>query len=176
MYNLHVILHPTDFSRNSQHALKVACRLARRNKARLILLHVAPPLPNDWAGSSLSLLQSYKGRCELETALRRLKCEGLQPERLLRTGTPAPVIVRVAKELNADLIVMGQPQPGWLRWLIDERVAETVARTAPCAVLVAAKHNAKVEAQSDGAPSYSENKGRLDRQPQFAAGDRGWRS
>src|SRR5437870_7077268 len=36
------ILHPTDFSRNSESAFHMACALARDYGARLVLLHVKP--------------------------------------------------------------------------------------------------------------------------------------
>ena len=36
------ILHPTDFSRQSEYALGLACGLARDHGARLVLLHVVP--------------------------------------------------------------------------------------------------------------------------------------
>jgi hypothetical protein len=36
-----IVLHPTDFSPNSQLACQLACELAHERDARLILLHVA---------------------------------------------------------------------------------------------------------------------------------------
>lgn len=137
MKDLNVILHPTDFSANAQAALEVACGLARERGARLIVLHVAPPLPAQWTGSGLSLLYSQKHWWDAEAKLRRVECGPLQPERMLRTGEPAPIIVSVAKQVNADLIVIGQPQASRWRWLVEERVAQAVARTAPCPVLIA---------------------------------------
>lgn len=143
MKDLNIILHPTDFSANTKPALELACGLARDRGARLIVLHVAPPLPTQWVGSGLSLLHSHKDWWDAEAQLRRTHCRDLQPERLLRTGEPAPIIVSVARQVNADLIVIGQPQPSRWRWLIEERVAETVARTAPCSVLIATSPNAQ---------------------------------
>ena len=43
MLSTQTILHPTDFSENSQWAFQTACSLARENDATLILLHVIPP-------------------------------------------------------------------------------------------------------------------------------------
>lgn len=42
MLPLAAILHPTDFSENSEFAFRLACALARDYKARLVLLHVLP--------------------------------------------------------------------------------------------------------------------------------------
>jgi nucleotide-binding universal stress UspA family protein len=137
MKKLDVILHPTDFSANAKHAMELACGVARDRGARLIVLHVAPPIPAQWTGSGTSLLHSHKHRWDAENRLRQVSCRDLRPERWLRTGEPATVIVTVAKQVNADLIVIGQPQPSRWRWLVEERVAETLTRTAPCPLLIA---------------------------------------
>jgi nucleotide-binding universal stress UspA family protein len=141
--DFNIILHPTDFSTNAQHALELACGLVRDMGVRLIVLHVAPPLPTQWVGSGLSMLHSHKDLWDTEARLQQVGCGIVQPERLLRTGEPTSVINRVAKQLNADLIVMGRPQSNRWRWLVEERVAQTVARTAPCAVLIAASPKAQ---------------------------------
>jgi nucleotide-binding universal stress UspA family protein len=139
MKNLNTILHPTDFSQNAQHALTVACDLARNREARLIVLHVAPPLPAAWTKPSRALPDSYKRAWDDEARLHSVGCREFQPERMLRAGEPALVIVDVANEVNADLIVIGQPQPSRWRWLVEERVAQAVTRTAPCPVLIAGR-------------------------------------
>ena len=43
MLPINTILHPTDFSDNSDYAFRLACSLARDYGARLIALHVTPP-------------------------------------------------------------------------------------------------------------------------------------
>ena len=155
MKNLNTILHPTDFSENAQHARKLACDLARDHGARLIVLHVAPPLPAQWTGHGLSLLHPQAHWWDAEDQLRLVSCEDFQPELLLRSGEPGPIIVNVAKETNADLIVIGQPQPNRWRWLIEERVAQSVARTAPCPVLVATSPTARSTQLRNRAASHA---------------------
>jgi nucleotide-binding universal stress UspA family protein len=137
MKNVSTILHPTDFSQNAQHALKVACDLARNCEARLIVLHVAPPLPAAWTKPSRALPDCYTRLWDDEAPLHSVGCREVLPERMLRAGEPALVIVDVANEINADLIVIGQPRPSRWRWLVEERVAQVVTRTAPCPVLIA---------------------------------------
>jgi len=44
MLAIRAILHPTDFSERSQLAFRLACSLARDYGARLILVHVSPPI------------------------------------------------------------------------------------------------------------------------------------
>ncbi len=59
----------------------------------------------------------------------------LEVEAIFTAGDPGHEIVRVAEELNADLIVLGtHGYSGWKRFTIGS-VAELVVRHAPCAVL-----------------------------------------
>ncbi len=75
---------------------------------------------------------------ETQTQLRDLvptaftgKCD-VQAE----SGHPTDVIVRLAKELSVDLIVMGTHGRSGLSHLLMGSVAEKVVRLAPCSVLV----------------------------------------
>src|SRR3954447_23417936 len=43
MIPIKTILHPTDFSKPSEYALRFACALARDYQARLMLVHVVEP-------------------------------------------------------------------------------------------------------------------------------------
>jgi len=59
----------------------------------------------------------------------------LEVETIFTEGDAGEEIVRVAEELNADLIVLGtHGHSGWKRFTIGG-VAEFVGRHAPCAVL-----------------------------------------
>lgn len=142
MKNVQTILHPTDLSPNSQYACEFACDLARDHDARLVLLHVAPPLPSLMSPSNISLLDPYNKRFEAERQMWNLDCGDLRPSRLLRTGDPATVILNTAERLHADLIVLGQPRQGKWWWLIEDRVAETVVRKASRPILIATNHKA----------------------------------
>ncbi|MEO8551840.1 MAG: universal stress protein, partial [Kofleriaceae bacterium] len=55
---------------------------------------------------------------------------------LLETGEPRDLIVQAATKVGADLIVMGTHGRRGLRRLMLGSVAESVARTAPCPVLL----------------------------------------
>ena len=142
MKHLQTILHPTDLSPNSQYACQLACDLARDRDARLVLLHVAPPLPTLMSPSNISLLDPYNKRFEADRKMWNLDCGDLRPSRLLRAGDAATVILNAAERLDADLIVLGQPRQGKWWWLIEDRVAETVVRKASRPVLIATNHKA----------------------------------
>src|ERR1022692_2673562 len=148
MLPIRTILHPTDFSANSQCAWEMACALARDYGARLLLVHVEAPMPTF----------AELGAIPPEPVDRRtLECElaGIKPtdptlavSRTLLFGDEASTINRFAKENNADLIVMGtHGRSGWGRLLMGS-VAESVLREAPCPVLTI-KTPLKAKAQEE---------------------------
>jgi nucleotide-binding universal stress UspA family protein len=95
---LHSILYPTDFSKESQAALVYATTLAQERGARLYLLHVTSPGMD---------ADSHA----LEERLRALAPSGAgfacEPKASVQAGAPSQVIVDAAKELAVDLIVIG---------------------------------------------------------------------
>jgi nucleotide-binding universal stress UspA family protein len=139
MSPIHVILHPTDFSDRSGHAFRLACALARDYGARLIVLHVAEPPPFVYGEGVLppdseSLLQVVH---EARAQLNRLSTPdaNVRAERQLETGEPASEILRVARDVPADLIVMGTHGRTGLARLLMGSVAEQVVRKSTCPVL-----------------------------------------
>jgi nucleotide-binding universal stress UspA family protein len=67
--------------------------------------------------------------------LARTRCGGEVGQVMVRTGDARDVINQTAKELGADLIVMGTHGRRGLSRALLGSVAENVVRTAPCAVL-----------------------------------------
>ncbi len=51
-------------------------------------------------------------------------------------GQPADAIVALARERDADLIVVGMRKKGFIERLVEGSVAQNVLRRAPCDVLV----------------------------------------
>jgi nucleotide-binding universal stress UspA family protein len=100
-------------------ALRVAAELARRLHCSLQLVGARPPIAE----------QPPELEPSLAAARRRLRRDGLEAEVHVRRGDPAAAIVDLAAEQAARLIVVGAPRrPGG--------IAETVARQAPCNVLL----------------------------------------
>lgn len=133
-----IILHPTDFSESSLYAFRLACSLAGNGKARLVVLYVPQPPPFVGASELARALEATHGyREELERRLRQLvpPDDSLPVEHLLGEGEPAEEIVRLARELPCDLIVMGTHGRTGLDRLLLGSVAEQVVRHAPCPVL-----------------------------------------
>ncbi len=134
------ILVPTDLSEGAAQALDYACELARKLGAQVHLLHVItiPALGVPELGVALTATmidQLVSDGQQSIDELARTRCAGPAGQALVRTGDAREVINQTAKELGADLIVMGtHGRRGISRALLGS-VAETVVRTAPCAVL-----------------------------------------
>lgn len=136
MVPFRTILHPTDFSENSQAAFHLACSLARDYRAKLVILHVASP-PMIIYGKGL-VAPNPEG--ELQLALERLHQvkpddPSLPVEYRLREGDPATEILSAAKEVNCDVIVMGTHGRTALGKALMGSVSSPVVRKAPCPVL-----------------------------------------
>ena len=62
--------------------------------------------------------------------------QGIETERVLETGSPAPVIADVAEEYGVDLIVMGSRGLGLVKGVLLGSVSQYVVENAKCAVMV----------------------------------------
>jgi len=135
MLPIRTIVHPTDFSANSQNAWEMACLLARDYRARLLLVHVEPPLPS-YADLGAVPPEPVDHRA-LERQLAQIKATDatLSVSRTLLVGNVASEINRFAEENQADLIVMGTHGRTGLGRMLMGSVAEMVLRRASCPVL-----------------------------------------
>src|SRR4051794_22918372 len=103
MFAVRTILHPTDFSERSQHALGLACALARDYGARLIVLHVAdvPTMGYGADGSVPAMLPPAPEelRAAAQEQLNRLQVPSanVRAERRLEQGDAVTEILRVAQ-------------------------------------------------------------------------------
>ena len=134
------IILATDFSEISKDASYNALLLAQTFKAELKALHVFDP--SAWNVPSQDYLATAAGVGGPEEARQRGKdiLEGLaksfdlEVETIFAEGDPGHEIVRVAEELNADLVVLGTHGLTGLKRIAIGSVAEFVGRHAPCAV------------------------------------------
>ncbi|MBI3287080.1 MAG: universal stress protein [Chloroflexi bacterium] len=144
------ILVPTDFSPGAEPALRWAATLRQVFGAELILLHVLnlnmaalAGLPSDFlrVPAAGELLQRIRDESVEEMSRLAAKYPGART--LIREGSPRPVILEVAKEVGADLIVMGTH--GWtgLTQLLFGSVAEHVVRHSPVPVLTVRQDEAQ---------------------------------
>jgi nucleotide-binding universal stress UspA family protein len=131
-----------DFSPESQRAVDHATMLARRTGAALTLVHVAtvpPPLtvrPNDaWAALLRERLAANRAR--LDELRERLRGQGVDVSQVVADGDPDPALAEAARELGADLVVVGTQGRSGARRLLLGSVAEKTIRLAASSVLVA---------------------------------------
>jgi nucleotide-binding universal stress UspA family protein len=128
----------TDGSPTAGQAVDAAAEIARRFDAKLILISAyresgeGPTDPNadesDWAFNPVARLREILTRQEEELRRSGISCSSLMDE-----GHPADVLVRLAEECRADLLVIGNK--GMQRRVLGS-VPNTVTHRAPCAVLV----------------------------------------
>jgi len=75
----------------------------------------------------------------VDAGVKRLRGAGCTVTNDVKYGNPAEQIVQSAKEMNADLIVIGHRDQGTLaRWL-NGSVGTSILHHPPCSVLVAVK-------------------------------------
>ena len=132
------ILIPVDGSESSERALGKGIELANALKAKLIFLYVAN-INQLAVNSCLSteLLETMnKAGDVILTHAEESAPEGIEMERIMETGSPAPVIIDVAEENGVDLIVMGSRGLGLVKGVLLGSVSQYVVENAKCAVMV----------------------------------------
>jgi nucleotide-binding universal stress UspA family protein len=139
-----LILHPTDLSPASAAAFRLAVDLAKREQARLVLIHVVSEPAMAFAGDLPLPPTVYK---DLAVAARAAAAKGL--DRLVARARQAGVrvtprivnglvdarIVAAARRERADVIVMGTHGRTGLARAFLGSVAGRVVATAPCPVM-----------------------------------------
>jgi nucleotide-binding universal stress UspA family protein len=145
-----------DQSLEAEVALREAVGLARRVGASLVLLHVAKVVgPSSFAGPRTWARAEEAARDTGEEILQeagRLAGD-VVVARELQFGDPVEVICRLARELEADLVVLGSRRRSWLERLLDSSVSVGVAARAPCSVLVVRGPDAEAEIAPSGTSS-----------------------
>ena len=148
------ILHPSDFSSASAPAFARALELAKANRAELTLLYVADPLEPvpDGVVSPPTYTQLRKSAREYgEKGLARLVAKaaraGVRATAVVREGPPWAEIVRAARGLRADLLVIGTHGRTGLARLLIGSVASRVVGLATCPVLTVGTRTKKAEAR-----------------------------
>ena len=140
------LLAATDLSDPALPAVAAAAEWARERDQRLTIAHsiewgpliVAPELgvwktPPVSLGETEKAAERDKAREHLIDALARFGAEG---EPAIEEGPAPEAILRLARELPAELLVMGTAGRTGLSRMLLGSVAEAIARDAPCSVLV----------------------------------------
>jgi len=142
------ILCPTDFSVFSSQALRHAMALARTFHSRLLVVHVianiVPGVESVYGGAPWLLSAEDRRRVdeEMRALLAPLREARLDHEIEVREGEPWREIAACAREMEADLVVLGTHGRGGLDHLFLGSVAEKLIRKLPCPVLTVSHEGA----------------------------------
>ena len=129
----------TDGSPTADEAVKHAAEIAQRFGAKVVLLGVFRDSPGPSPGESQDIeLQwaanpSARMRSILEQNQSSLREAGIKCETRADEGDPGEVLVRLASESDADLLVIGNK--GMKRRVLGS-IPNTVTHRADCSVLV----------------------------------------
>ncbi|MDX1691504.1 MAG: universal stress protein [Acidimicrobiia bacterium] len=132
-----------DGSEQALRAAQVALSLARQRDARLYLVTVVRP-PEGWWGivgspppaDALASSMSEAQQSILDVTVGRLDLEGVDHVATEEIGEPAAALADVARDTEADLLVVGRRGAGFVERLVMGSVADRVAHYAPCPVLI----------------------------------------
>ena len=140
LFNPKKILVPVDFSECSNKALQYALPFAKQSNASLVLLYVVQPyfpVPDittvDWDLIHAGLREG--GETQL-AKLRESLEKAVKAETFVRTGNAAIEILKAAKELEIDLIILSTHGHTGLAHVFLSSTAERVVQRASCLVLV----------------------------------------
>jgi nucleotide-binding universal stress UspA family protein len=135
------ILCPVDFSEFSRHAIDHAVTIARWYGARVTALHVLPPLAAGMPATDAGLppfvftpndLRQFQA--ELASFVSENRGDARVDSKVVE-GSLTGEIVRLARELPADLIVMGTHGRSGFERLLLGSVTEKMLRKTPCPLL-----------------------------------------
>jgi manganese transport protein len=131
------ILVPLDHSPLDRLALSHAAGLAERNHATVYLLHVEVGVTSQIYGADSSTAEVEAGRQYLDSLVRSLGEHDIYVETAIRHGSnPRKEIVRYAREIQPDLLVMGAHGHGGIKDLIFGNTINPVRHRLNVPILV----------------------------------------
>jgi nucleotide-binding universal stress UspA family protein len=127
----------TDGSATADQAVREAAEIARRFGARLVLLSAFKESDAPASQTDVELQWAVSSQARVLTLLERVEAElgqdGIDCETRVDNGDPADVLVKLASECGADLLVIGNK--GMDRRVLGS-VPNSVTHKAECSVLV----------------------------------------
>ncbi|MGQ0659218.1 MAG: universal stress protein [Chromatiales bacterium] len=141
------ILCATDFSNASRRAYEYAIDLATKLKAEIVLVHAYQvptyTLPDGMVEVPVEVESEVRKRLgeQLEAFQRSADTKGVAVRTQLSDGVPYVEITHAARELRADLIVIGTHGRTGLAHLLLGSVAERVVRISEIPVLTIRSHS-----------------------------------
>jgi nucleotide-binding universal stress UspA family protein len=128
------ILTAVDGSKHADKALEYAVQLAKNYSANLALVHVEEDKLIRIGGPQVVDCLGTVGECILKDALT--KVQGISFDKMLEYGSPAEVIIKVAKKADVDLIVVGSRGLSSVRRYLLGSVSDDISMHARSSVLI----------------------------------------
>jgi len=136
------IVVPIDFSEYSKKAFRYAIDFARSFRAEMVLVYVVEPIvyPADFSFGQVALPSMerellQRGEEQLKNLIDKEVPDGIAARSIVRSGKPFVEIIQVAKEENAELIIIATHGHSGIEHVLFGSTAEKVVRKAPCPVL-----------------------------------------
>ncbi len=153
---LHTIVVATDLNGQSEAALEYARKLATNYGARIVLAHGLDPLSYatvEKIPDAVLEALTEAARQILDKLAGELLREGIHSHSEIRQGAVARMLVDIARQYEAGLIVIGTKGREGAGPVVVGAIAEQLVRLAPCPVLaVAADWNAGAFRPTPGGP------------------------
>lgn len=134
------ILVPTDFSKNASNALNYAISIAKKEKAKIILLHaynivyLSSDMPIEYFAEELFSAERAAKK-QLDALSIRVNKSGLKCETINKQGAPVDIIIDSIKNKKPEFIVMGTKGASGIKEVfMGSNTAKVIAK-ATCPVI-----------------------------------------
>jgi manganese transport protein len=125
-----------EFSEGDPRVLAHATTLAKAHHAPLVLIHVVEGTGAVIFGEQTADRESEKDRADMTRFVDHLRGDGLRADGVLGYGTPSDELVRIAREQQLDLLVLGAHGHRFLADLALGQTVSPVLHRLPIPVLV----------------------------------------
>jgi nucleotide-binding universal stress UspA family protein len=153
---LKTIVVATDLEQHPEAAFEYARKLATNYGARIVLAHALDPIEYasvDHLPAGVANHMTAKALAALDKLSNELLCEGIHSHSEVRQGAVVEMLVAVARQHDAGLIVIGTKGKDGAGAVVVGAIVEQLTRISPCPVLaVAADWNAGPNRPSPGGP------------------------
>ena len=133
----------TDFSDHAESAFQTALDLAQRYDARLLVVHVLPPVVNPMLTDTDPMLPEHPDENLVVSLNERMQVvygkripDTVDCELVVRDGHVSTEIIRFIEETDADLAVVGAFGLSGMGLVLFGSVAKRISHKAPCSVMI----------------------------------------
>jgi nucleotide-binding universal stress UspA family protein len=127
-FSIRKIVVPTDLKPNGQKAIRYALAMAQSFDATLTLVHIYDP--------AYTYAEAQEVVGTLERMCLQLKKEHAASEFTIDVGVPYLRIPEIARNLQADLLVIAKHNYSWLERFMFGGDAERIVRRTVCPILI----------------------------------------